>query len=328
MWCLALVATLPLLIVSCEEVLDVDENQLEQHLVLNAMPSNGNRVFINFTTARFFLDDYNHPLSDAQLTLYVNHVPLSPDSVSGCNYFFGYTATAGDSLEVRATGAGLSASASTYVPAMSVVNNVSARLDSTLFRMVMIKFRLDDAADLKQMYHINVVERDSGLHYNSFTKTFDTIDTVYNPYFMCFDPLVTDPSVRGMEPMGGYFYERLLCSDELIDGRGYNITLMVLKLVDTNEVEPYIHDYSLSVESVTPERYDYLQQVARAQSSTSLFAEPSQVTGNVHGALGVFAGTAKQLIHLSIDGSTSSTMPTIPADPEAVLREARKLGIE
>ncbi len=323
-----LIAVLTLFATSCEEVMEIDESGLESPLVLNAIPSNGNRMFVNFTKTRFFLDDYNHPLDDVDMTLYVNGVPQYPDSTSGCNYFFPYTATADDSLYISIFHNGKSVSAQTYIPRMPSLSNISARIDSTLFRMVVIKFNVADNANYDEYYHINVMERDSGMRFNPFTEKFDTIDTTYNPYFVCFDSRITSPAVSVSNSLGGYFYKDMLYTDELVDGSNYSVTLMVLKLVDTNEVEPYIHDYTLCVESVTPERLDYLSQVSSAQSATTMFAEPSQVTGNVKGALGIFAGTAKQLVHLDIDttsaGQTTSPMPEI--DKSALLSAYRKIS--
>ncbi|MBR1850604.1 MAG: DUF4249 domain-containing protein [Bacteroidales bacterium] len=322
---LALIALTATLFASCEEVMEIDESKIESPLVLNAMPSNGQQMFVNFTRTRFFLADTYKPLSNATISLLVNNTPVAVDSVSGCNYFFGYTAAPGDSLRITASHNGQTATASTYVPYMPTLNNVSARLDSSLFHMVMIKFQLADIADLHEMYHINVVERDSGLRRNIMTGGFDTIDTTFNPYFICNDRLITDPSVAAFQPFGGFFYQRILCSDSLIDGRNYNVTLMVLKLVDTTEVKPFSHSYSLNFESVTPERFDYLCQVANASNSNTMFAEPSQVKGNINGALGVFAGTAKQLIPLNLDSTIAPSTPPMISDPQAVLDAYRRL---
>lgn len=69
-----LIAVLTLFATSCEEVMEIDESGLESPLVLNSIPSNGNQMFVNFTKTRFFLDDYNHPLDNVDMTLYVNGV--------------------------------------------------------------------------------------------------------------------------------------------------------------------------------------------------------------------------------------------------------------
>ena len=93
--------------------------------------------------------------------------------------------------------------------------------------------------------------------------------------------------------MGGYIYTQLLTTDKLIDGQRHNTTIMMILLRDTNEVAPFIHEYTLNVESVTPERYQYLQDIEQATSIMQLITEPAPVYSNVNGALGIFAGNSK-----------------------------------
>ena len=98
--------------------------------------------------------------------------------------------------------------------------------------------------------------------------------------------------------MGGYLYQELLTTDKLIDGQNHNTTMMVILLRDTNEVGTFLHEYSLNIETVTPERYQYLQDIANATSITQLITEPAPVFSNVNGALGIFAGNARRTFSL------------------------------
>lgn len=76
------------LVTSCEKVLDVDDSGAEDILVLNGVPSAGNRAFVYFSHTHFFLDNsITHPVDGAALTLTANGIPYLPDSVSGCKYF-------------------------------------------------------------------------------------------------------------------------------------------------------------------------------------------------------------------------------------------------
>ena len=78
-----------LLLGGCEKVLDIDDSGADDLMVLNAVPQAGKRAFLNFSSTAFFLDTVaTHPVAGASVTLWRNGVPLLPDSVGRCNYFF------------------------------------------------------------------------------------------------------------------------------------------------------------------------------------------------------------------------------------------------
>ncbi len=302
-----ILAVLPFLTTACEKVVDVDES--EPQLVLNGVPMADSRPFVYFANTRFFLDGSNdHPVSGAQVTLTVNGVPYAPDSVAHCKYFFPLTLQAGDSLSVDATSPAGPVHAETYVPLMPDVSGFDIRTyKSPSFNFVLASFTLNDHAGVDEIYRVNVTVRDSGLHYNAWTDAYDTVDTVRNTYFIVQDQAITDNNVCPYLPLGGYLYSSIMFLDRNIDGQNHPIQINILQLTDTNEVHPYLHQYRVDVQSVTPARFNYIISSSQQNSMTSFFAESGEVRGNVSGALGVFAGQSSLRF-------TYDTITTTPAD--------------
>ena len=295
---------------SCEKTVDIDE-PTDRQLVLNGVPSAGKRAFVYFATTRFFLDSSNNQyVAPANIVLTVNGIPMTPDSVSRCRYFFPYVMQEDDTLAIDVvTADGREAHARTYVPRYPDVNNVTVNyFASTSFNFHMVEMRLDDRAGVAEYYNITVMERDSGMRYNEWADSLELVDTLHATYFlMPYNPEVTSNDVCPFIPLGGYLYSRMMFLDNNIDGQQYPLQLYIIKTIDTNERPPFKHEYLIDVESVTPARWRYMLSAASQSSMYSFFAEQGQAYGNVDGALGVFAGTASR--HYIFNPDTVGTTP-------------------
>lgn len=298
------------LFASCEKVLDIDEPS-EYQLVVNAVPQAGKQAFVYFASSRFFLDPTNdHPLDAASLTLYVNGTRYTPDSVSQCKYFFPYTYVGGDTLELDARAGDRTAHAKTYVPLIPTFSNVKLYDQSTghTLRYYLAHFDFQDHAGIDEYYNLRVMVRDSGVRFNEWQQKYDTVDTVHATYFM----LRGNPEIKGnasyTNPMMGVAYTRNFFNDSEIDGQNYHTEVSIIHLIDTNEVQPFKHEYTVSLESITYARLRYLIDVSRqGGGSTSFFVEQGAVRGNVDGALGIFAGSSKSEVTFWPD-----TLPPAP----------------
>ncbi|MBR1516889.1 MAG: DUF4249 family protein [Bacteroidales bacterium] len=154
---------------------------------------------------------------------------------------------------------------------------------------------------------------DSGQRYNPYEDRIEDIDTLVTKLFLCADRKLTASGVSALEPMAGYFYNRLLCSDSLIDGSNHHAELLLIMLKDTNEIQPFKHEYVLNVESVSPERYQYLHDVSAITGMSQMFSEPAEVYSNVEGAYGIFGANARLFLPLTLDTlhSPSTAVPPI-----------------
>ncbi len=296
---------------SCEKVIEFDDSLTSPQPVLNAILTEGNQMFVNYTYSRFFLDTNNaHPIADVDMVVTANGTDYRPVSVDGCNYFFDYVPQEDDQLSILVQSAAGTATAQTSIPRNPRISTPYAILRDSVFRTLVINFNIDDHPDYDNYYRFTISQRDSGARYRPYREVYDTIDTTYHTIFFCFDRQLTDPTAAATQALGGYLYQQLLTTDKLIDGQNHNTTLMLIMLRDTNEVGTFLHQYSLTVESVSPERYKYLQDLETATSITQLITEPAPVYSNVNGALGLFAGNARRTYPLYTVVNENDTVPT------------------
>ena len=108
-----------LLFAGCEKVLEIEDDPSAKQLVLNAVPKAGDTSFVYFAHTRFFLDTAaDQPVALTAMTLTVNGIPYTPDSVSRCRYFFFHPIAGWDSLTIDVDAVGSHVHARTYVPLM------------------------------------------------------------------------------------------------------------------------------------------------------------------------------------------------------------------
>lgn len=308
---------------SCQKVLDIDDTGANDLLVLNGVPSAGKQPFVFFSHTHFFLDDVAaHPVDGTSMTLTINGVPYAPDSIVNCKYFFPYVMQPYDSLRVDVVTPETTVHAETYVPPFPDVTSFSVvEYASPSWNFYLANFHLNDHGGFPEYYNLTVTVRDSGVRYNPWTEAFDTVDTVHSTYFLLPGSReITSNEVSPNLALGGYLYSGLMCTDRLIDGQNYPVSMYILLLKDTNEVEPFKHTYTFMAESITLERMRYLVSVAQTTSTITFFAEQAQPYGNVDGALGVFAGNARRSFEFDPD-----TIPHVSAKPAEVPDEALEL---
>lgn len=282
------------LMISCEKVVEFDIQDSDRYVVVNSLPCTDSLVFANITYSRFFLDNQSFPpVNDAKATLEVNGTDYPSIGRDGANFSFAYRALAGDSLTLRVTVPGRDAIfCGTRIPSLPDMQAPLAEIDTLQpFNTAEITFTLNDPSG-RNYYYIYITERDSGTRWNRWKEKWDTIDTVVTPYFNCLNMEITRPEVNSIEGMMNYFNKLLFC-DSLIEQSQYEVKLSLMMLKDTAE-HPLLKQYSLVVESLSPEAHRYTKEVIAAQGMGSYFTEPTRIFSNVNGALGIFAGIAKR----------------------------------
>ena len=300
-----------LMLAGCEKTVDI-EDAAAHELVLNGVPTPDRRAFVYFAQTRFFLDSSNNQqVVPDNMVLTVNGVPMTPDSVSRCRYFFPCTLQEDDTLTIDISARGREVHAHTYVPRYPDVHNVTAAyFASPSFNFHVVNLRLDDRAGVNEYYNVVVTERDSGLRYNAWGDSLELVDTVAATYFLVpYNPEVTSNDVCPFIPLGGYLYSRIMFLDRNIDGQQYPLQLFIMQTIDTNERPPFKHEYMIDVESVTPARWNYMLSAASQNSMYSVFAEQGEAYGNVEGAVGVFAGSASRHYIFNPDTITATPVP-------------------
>lgn len=290
-----------LFLASCEKVINIDTTMSQSELVLNAIPSADKQLFVNFSYTHFFLDTSNfHPVPGLDMVVNVNGVDYRPSSDHRCNYFFDYTPQPDDQLTIRVQAGERTITASTYIPRYPQITEPVVRYDSTgTFNLLNVDFAINDHPNYRNYYRFTISQHDSGAYYHPFLQYLDTIDTIRTTTFFCLDTAL----IAGAQSLSSGFgisefnipvFTQLMTSDTLIDGTVHPTSLTIMLLRDTNEIQPFIHRYELTVECITPERMRYLQAIEANNGMMSFITEPPAMYTNVTGALGIFAGTAKR----------------------------------
>lgn len=290
---------LALLTAGCEEVMEFDIDEGSRAVVVNALPCADSTLFVNITYSRFFLDNTPfQPVVGADVSMDINGTMYSYSSYADGNYFFGQTLNGGDTLTMHVNIAGREEiTGGTRVPYLPNMLNFKAELD-TLQPITAgeLSFTLVDDASQRNYYYIYISERDSGCRWNHWEEKWDTIDTIRHSYFSCLDLDISSPEVNSSEGLFGYF-SSLLFTDSLINGQHHEMLISLMLPRDTAE-HPIQRDYTLVVQSLSPEAYRYRLEVAKAGSIEQYFAEPSPIYSNIKGALGILGGISQRVIPL------------------------------
>ena len=335
---------LTLVMAACQKVVEFDIDEIPSQLVLNGLPSDGNRMFVNFAYSRFFLDtSAGRSAGSPEMTLNISGpsgtLTLHPDSLSRTNYFFPYTPQGGDSLSITVKVGANTVTSSTKIPKPLQVPTCNTFLTwtmprtagstDTVLNLCVVNFTLSDYADEDNYYYITVSEHDSGSVFRETLQEFDTVDTLYrNNMFMCTDRALTGSDVLLSSPvvvlpMGYTVYDRIICNDKVLNGTSATHSIIIPILVDTNEVRGFKHELVFHIESIRPERVRYLLDVANATGMTQMFAEPAGVYSNVlvngEQGLGLFSGIS----HLKFPLNTEPW-----PYPENIPSASKSAGIE
>lgn len=294
-----LIVVAALMLTACEEVMEFDIEEGERAIVVNALPCADSTLFVNVTYSRFFLDNTAfQPVAGADVKMEINGTMTPYTSYQDGNYYFAHTLAGGDTLTVHVGIEGrdeiVGGTRMPYIPALL---NFKAEIDTTQpITAGELTFLLDDDAAQRNYYLIYISERDSGTSWNHWEEKWDTIDTVRNSYFSCLDLDITAPEVNCSEGFMGYF-SSILFTDSIINGEQHEMLISLMIPKDTAE-HPIQRDYTLVVQSLSEEAFQYRKSVAKANSMEQYFAEPAPHYTNLRGALGIMGGIAQRVIPL------------------------------
>ena len=287
-----------LLLAGCETTVDVDLPEHEPRLVANSlfMPDSLWRVrvteskSIRNTNARF------EPVDDATVEI------LQDGRVLGTLAF-----------ESDAAGPGLYASRTlcpragqTYTlriaaPGFEPVEAEGRVPDSAAFTLA--ARRLDNTSHYEEPAEIDVALADPAAAKNYYALSVDILvrDQVrpgdeprtlrQHVPFSSSDPVLRENAAFGEAFEDGEANYRIaLFSDATFDGQTRRLTIRPSVYYGGSGIQEI--RFAVSLTALSPDAYEYLRSEALAdRSDDNPFAEPVEVFSNVHGGLGVFAGT-------------------------------------
>lgn len=312
------------LLASCEKMIDIDVDDLQPQLVVEALGSTEGPLTVVLTESRpvfgiHYSDEGFPRITDASVTLTVNGAaPLSAIRDSNC-YTLPYIPQAGDSLALRIERPGHTpATASAIVPVAPTVGPIERTTTTTntefYNNVVTFSIPLSDPGASTDYYYITLHRTDTIIctHLNN-DSTIAAIDTTYNSsnWLECHDQLVvTDVDMLGMiDEMGAPSFSGkvLLFSDERFNGQTHNIQISDYFYVDDYSLRDnspitriVVHStYTIDVASLSRDTYLYLhsrQALEYSDEFTGFFSEPVQLLTNIDGAIGIF-GIANKKSH-------------------------------
>lgn len=303
---------------SCEKVVEFNADTTESKLVMISNPQADSIVQVRLSYSRFFLDNSSFKTEDhATMTLSVNGtVQYSPTNVHTGIYSFNYRPQPGDTLTLRATVAGREPIvAGTRVPNRPIVTVAdSAEWETTdnYGTSLKIKFHLNDPAAQHNYYRLRIYHIDTivyqQIYYPDTTTHTDTAFLAEYSSFNCSDALIVGQTdiVSTIDGETGTTSSDLLFTDANINGTNHEISINVSYGTYFYNTSTAKQHYFVVVESLSRDRYLYLQTCQSSKDDMSYFSEPTQIHCNVVGGIGSFAASSGVMKEVAIPTNNSS----------------------
>ena len=308
-------AIIPLLIAlgiltSCEKQIDIDVEDLQPKLVVNALGSTDSALTVALTESRpifgFHSSDDGFPgVTDATVSLTVNGSTTYTANRDSNRYSLPYIPQAGDRLSLTVNRPGhTSATATAVVPNAPAVGSIAPPETTT---STTFSIPLSNPTTTADYYYITMRRDDTVFYtYVDADNTVALIDTQFRstPWLECSDQLVvSEVDVLGLiDEMGvpTYYGDMLLFSDERFNGQQHNIQISIpfYDYYDYNYYQGLTLSntvthctYHIEVASISHDTYLYLksyQTLLNSDDIMGFLSEPVPLLSNFDGAIGHF----------------------------------------
>ena len=293
---------------SCEKQIDIDVDDLQPKLVVNALGSTDTSLTVIITESRPIFGIHNSgdgfpAVTDASVNLTVNGSVAYTANRDSNRYSLTYIPQGGDRLALSVDRPGHpSATATAVVPDAPLVGPIGP--PDTGFSSTTFIIPLSDPSTSADYYYITL-RRDDSIFYTFLDNDnrVALIDTQYQSshWLECRDQLVVDDvDVLGLiDEMGvpTYSGEMLLFSDERFNGQQHNIQVSspyygyydyYADLTLSNTV---VHStYIIEVAAISHDTYLYLksyQSLVNSDDIVGFLSEPIPLLSNFNGAIGL-----------------------------------------
>ncbi len=282
------------LMAGCMKPIDIDIQQIEPKVVVNADVMADSAVAVRLTLSRFFLADGDfRQIDNATVSLAVNNnSPLSPSAQIGGNYSFSYVPTAGDTLTLRVSAPGHGeVKAQTVVPMPASVSGfkVTKMSDDDYEQKLQVRFTLNDDGSRDDYYFIRLWQVRYGIDTIRIDPENYVVDTLHfedHLFFDCSDyDIVDQTNALALIEDDDRPYGELLFDDATINGQSHEVIL-------NTAVYSYSYpdsDIRLEVITLSRDRYLYEKSVEAGDDDFEIFSEPVQIHCNVDGGIGLFS---------------------------------------
>lgn len=262
--------SLPLLLGSCETVIELDLPEHEPQLVVNAVINPDSVFTVDVSASRSpFSNDAYQQLSDATVQVYqAGQLLFDLTHMGNGIYKAERKPQALQHYELQVSVPGFpDASATNYIPTAPAITDVlasKAPQDPDVGPGVNLTFLLEDAPEQENFYYILAYTQDSS--YNT--------GELYNRYISVG---FTAPIEREFSMESRYFF-----SDKLFNGKPLQL---VLHLQNDPKKLTYVQ-----VAHITKEYYQYVRTLEKQAGGDDFGKFPTTVANNIRGGIGIFAG--------------------------------------
>jgi hypothetical protein len=320
-----LVFALAIIVVSCENEIEFNGNELQSMMVINGFVSPDSVVKVHVSKSKFFLEDDTNfdNITDAIVQLWVNDELKGEMQNSGNGYYISnYTPSANDKIKVTASSdifknvnCSVEIPRATPVLAVDTTEKTYNKYSTEIYRYdettgevvthtavyrnftVMAQVAFHDSLNYDNYYLLKVNSR------KTYTDGSIRLSECYiNSDDIVFGSNSDDAAGVLVEDVYNQFYE---FNDELINGKTYKLSfsLPVSALVSeidetgkeviddyTNYYRPVKSELVIQLYSITKSFYLYLRTIEASGNSSGFLSEPVQVYTNVIGGIGILGG--------------------------------------
>lgn len=321
-----------LITAGCEKTIDFNGKLTTPMLVVNSIIAPDSTIVAEVSSSRFFLDENNGTkyIENADLKLIVNGVDrgklVKYPSIG--TYGTDYKVSAGDEVKIEVSAPGFApVSGLTKIPLQPTILAVdtsstsqkrfdyyyngynNAELDTVgEYRELHFRFKMkfQDKGKEKNFYRLVVKQRTYYNKNNPPSGGLINENDYVERYFFSFDDVIfqnqNQNQLGGLEDIFGgsgssYYYN--VFSDELIDGKEYDIQFSDYIRLDQVKYEksPYEYDtsnpektvYLIYLHEISPDYYWYVKSMVSASNvGDNPFVEPVQVRSNIENGIGIF----------------------------------------
>lgn len=268
-----LFSVLILLVSSCEKYLDFDDEIKTSKLVINGVINPDSTFRVEISNSLSVIDKGDlEPVENAVVNIFDGSGALYETLIHDSDgYYLGSLKPLDNqqyTVEVSAPNFS-SIRAQTSIPLLTSISSVDTLgvEDVDQYKELRLTIRFDDAANKVNYYRLEVF----------------AADEINGEIFMGPLSMRSDDVTLGLE-QGGYSHQ-INFSDELFDGQ--SVTLVVY-VPDTRDYDDFLE---IRLSSFSEELYRYSKTYAAYQNTFgNPFAQPVQVSNNVEGGFGLFAG--------------------------------------
>ncbi len=316
------------MLAACEKQIDIDIEDQESKVVVNAQGAEGSPLSVDLTYSRpvygvFYVrydEDYFQKVTNATVSLTVDGGAAETATRNGGTYSFSHIPQPGEELALSISVPGHDEiTATTTVPQQPSVTDIDTSYDNhnydyyTTLQMN-INFTLNDQASTDDYYSIRLRREDTVIYIERDNMgnivVQDTDISQYYQFFNCTDYLlVNNTSIDIDDPTASRTYSgtEMLFTDATINGMGHNIKL---ELSDNYGYDDYYYKatdttiyYSglyLEVTALSRDLYLYHQTMNSYNEDEllSFFSEPVQIHSNIDGGIGIFGISSKTTIQI------------------------------